>query len=334
MISDILNKLCNLQDLNKDEIDYVFSLMMKGELSEIQSSSFLTSLKIKKPSSEEIFYASKVLLNNLETVPSHNLDLLDLCGTGGDSKSTLNVSTISSLILSSLGIKVAKHGNRSVSSKVGSADLIEQLGITIDDSLSNSLDSINKTNFSFLFAPNFHKSMKNVAKIRKDLKMRTIFNILGPLVNPLRPKFQLMGVYDRELVLLMAKVLQKHGIERAMVVHGYDGMDEISICSKTYVAEINHKDINEYTLDPEEYGFNLSSIDSLVIESAQESKEIAIGIIKNDIRDSRRDICVLNAGAGLYLSGAINSLDKAFLEIQSKIDSGDVYSNFLKLLEK
>ena len=332
MINNILEKLCEGIDLSEVEIDSIFSLMMEGSLSDTQAASFLTALKIKKPSAEEIFFASNVLLKNIDIAPPHSFDLLDLCGTGGDSKSTLNVSTISSLILASLGVKIAKHGNRSVSSKVGSADLIESLGISLDNSLNDSLKSIKKNNFSFLYAPNFHKSMKNVGHIRKELKMRTIFNILGPLVNPLRPKSQVMGVYDKDLMLVMAKVLQKQGVKRAMVVHGFDGMDEISICSNTYIAEIAGDDIHEYEFSPEEYGFKLSSISSLVISSPEESKLITEGIFNNTIQDSRRDICILNAGAGLYVSGNADSLEDAFFEIESKITSGEINSNFIKIL--
>ena len=332
MINNILEKLCDGVDLSEAEIDSFFSLMMEGSLSDTHAASFLTALKIKKPSAEEIFFASNVLLKNLDIASSHNFDLLDLCGPGGDSKSTLNVSTISSLILASIGIKIAKHGNRSVSSKVGSADLIESLGIPLDNSFDDSLESIDRNNFSFLYAPNFHKSMKNVAHIRKELKMRTIFNILGPLVNPLRPKFQVMGVYDKDLLLVMAKVLQKQGVKRAMVVHGFDGMDEISICSNTYIAEINGDHIDEYVFSPEKYGFKLSSINSLVIDSPEESKLITEGIFNNTIQDSRRDICILNAGAGLYVSGNANSLEDAFLEIESKLITGEIKSNFLEIL--
>jgi len=334
MITSILEKISEGFDLTEEEVTFFFSSMMNGELSDAQTASFLTALKIKKPSADEIFFASSVLLKNLDDNCSHDIDLLDLCGTGGDSKSTLNVSTISSLILASLGVKIAKHGNRSVSSKVGSADLIETLGISLDGSLQSSIDSIKKNNFSFLYAPNFHKSMKNVAHVRRDLKMRTIFNILGPLVNPLRPKAQVMGVYDRELVKIMATVLVKQGIDRAMVVHGFDGMDEISICSKSYIAEIKGNEILEYTFDPEEYGFNLSTITSLVIDSTEESKIIAEGILKGTIDDSRRDICILNAGAGLYVSGHCDSLQKAFAESESKLISGEVYSNFLRILSE
>jgi len=334
MINSILEKICQGYDLQKEEIDLIFSLMMKGEISDIYSSSFLTALKIKKPSASEIYYASNVLLESLEGVPNHNIKLLDLCGTGGDSKSTLNVSTISSLILASLGVKIAKHGNRSVSSKVGSADLIEKLGLPFDRNMDESLTSIEKSNFSFLFAPNFHKSMKNVSHIRKELKMRTIFNILGPLVNPLRPQAQIMGVYDKDLVLVMAKVLQKQGVRRAMVVHGLDGMDEISICSNTYVAEVNGAEISEYELNPENYGFKLSSIESLVIQSSDESVKITEGIFKNEIKDSRRDICILNAGAGLYISGNAKSLEEAFVMIESRLASGEINSSFNDIIGK
>ena len=197
--------------------------------------------------------------------------------------------------------------------------------------MNESLSSIKNTNFSFLFAPNFHKSMKNVSHIRKDLKMRTIFNILGPLVNPLRPKSQIMGVYDMELVPIMAKVLQKQG-KNALVVHGFDGMDEISICSKTFIAEVNGKEILEYEFNPEDYGFKLSSSESLVIESYQ-SKEITDGIFNNKIKDSRRDMYT-KCGAGLYISGNAESLEDAFVLVESKLDSGEINASFQEILAK
>lgn len=329
MITDILNKLYEGADLQQNEISFFFSSMLKGEVSDIQASSFLTALKIKEPSPEEVYFASNVLLDNLGKLPKTNIDLIDLCGTGGDSKSTLNISTISSLILAALGVKVAKHGNRSVSSKVGSADLIEKLGINLDSSVESSIKSIKQKNFSFLYAPYFHKSMKNVGHIRKELKTRTIFNILGPLVNPLRPKKQVLGVYDKSLMKVVADVLIKQGVSRGFVVHGFDGMDEISICDKTYIIEINNSKVKEFVFNPSDYGFNLATIDKLIIDSSEESKEIALAILNNEIKDSRRDICVLNAGAGLYIYGIVDSLGEAFEYVNAKLDSGEVYSNLV-----
>ena len=257
MIQEVIKKLADRIDLEAKEINFVFTEMMKGELPDAQCKAFLLGLKAKEPSPEEIYQASSVLLGNLgyEQSYDHKLDIIDLCGTGGDSKSSINVSTISSLILAAMGVKVAKHGNRSVSSKVGSADLIEAFGIHFDDSIEGAIESINDKSLSFLYAPNFHKSMKNVAHIRKELKTRTIFNILGPLVNPLRPKKQLLGVYDRNLMIPVANALIKQGTEKALVVHGADGMDEISNCADTYIAEVDNGTIKEYKIHPNHFGY-------------------------------------------------------------------------------
>ena len=238
-MNKILEKLCDGVHLNKDEINSFFSKLMSGNIDASLASSILIALKIKKPSDDEVFHASQFLLDSIDTNES-DLRLIDLCGTGGDSKSIINVSTISSLILSALNVKVAKHGNRSVSSKVGSADLFEAIGIDFDKNLDESFESIDKRNISFLFAPYFHKSMKNVIDIRKTLSTRTIFNILGPLINPLRPKCQLLGVYEKDLLETIGKVLIKQGVESGMVVHSLDGMDEISICDKTHIFEFNN----------------------------------------------------------------------------------------------
>ena len=243
MITDILNKLYEGTDLQQNEISFFFSSMLKGEVSDIQASSFLTALKIKESSPEEVYFASNVLLDNLGKLPKTNIDLIDLCGTGGDSKSTLNISTISSLILAALGVKVAKHGNRSVSSKVGSADLIEKLGINLDSTVENSIKSIKQSNFSFLYAPYFHKSMKNVGHIRKDLKTRTIFNILGPLTNPAHVNFQLTGAFSKSLLIPMAEILKELGVSRAWLVHGNDGTDELSISEASSVVELKNNNI-------------------------------------------------------------------------------------------
>jgi anthranilate phosphoribosyltransferase len=305
---------------------------MAGNLSESISAAILIALKIKKPSKEEIFYASNYLLNSLDLNLSRNNNYIDLCGTGGDGKSSINVSTISSLILSSLDVKVAKHGNRSVSSNVGSADLFEALNVSFDKDCKDALDNIENKNLTFLFAPNFHSSMKNVAKIRKDIATRTIFNILGPLINPLRPSHQLLGVYDSELLEPIAETLMLQGLNSAMVVHSFDGMDEISISDKTHIIELKKNKINKYVFNPIDYGFTLGNSDKLVIEDVEESKNIFLGIIKGEIRDERRDICIINSGAGLYLTNNNLNLSDCFKTIQDKIDSGHVYNSLKKNL--
>ena len=302
---------------------------MSGNLSEGISAAILVALKIKKPSKEEIFYASNYLLNSLDLNSTRNNNYIDLCGTGGDGKSSINVSTISSLILSSLDVKVAKHGNRSVSSNVGSADLFEALNVSFDKDYEDALENIKNKNLTFLFAPNFHSSMKNVAKIRKDIATRTIFNVLGPLINPLKPSHQLLGVYDSQLLEPIAETLMLQGLNSAMVVHSFDGMDEISISDKTHVIELRNDKISKYVFNPTDYGFTIGNSDKLVIKNVEESKNIFLGIIKGEIRDERRDICVLNSGAGLYLINDNLSLSDCFENIKEKIDSGHIY-NILK----
>ena len=327
-MNKILEKLCDGVHLNKDEINSFFSKLMSGNIDASLASSILIALKIKKPSDEEVFHASQFLLDSIDTNES-DMRLIDLCGTGGDSKSIINVSTISSLILSALNVKVAKHGNRSVSSKVGSADLFEAIGIDFDKNLDESFESIDKRNISFLFAPYFHKSMKNVIDIRKTLSTRTIFNILGPLINPLRPKCQLLGVYDKELLETMGKVLIKQGVESGMVVHGLDGMDEISICDKTHIFEFNNGEYKNYIFDPQDYGFKFGKIENLMIKDIEESKKILIGILNGSIKDEKRDICILNAGASLYLYDDSMDLDKSFEYIRSKLENKHIF-NVLK----
>ena len=329
MTKEILDKLCNLNDLSEDEVNFFFSELMSGNLSEGISAAILVALKIKKPSKEEIFYASNYLLNSLDLNSTRNNNYIDLCGTGGDGKSSINVSTISSLILSSLDVKVAKHGNRSVSSNVGSADLFEALNVSFDKDYEDALENIKNKNLTFLFAPNFHLSMKNVAKIRKDIATRTIFNVLGPLINPLKPSHQLLGVYDSQLLEPIAETLMLQGLNSAMVVHSFDGMDEISISDKTHVIELRNDKISKYVFNPTDYGFTIGNSDKLVINNVEESKNIFLGIIKGEIRDERRDICVINSGAGLYLTNDNLSLSDCFENIKEKIDSGHIY-NILK----
>ena len=328
MTKEILDKLCNLNDLSEKKLIF-FSELMSGNLSEGISAAILVALKIKKPSKEEIFYASNYLLNSLDLNSTRNNNYIDLCGTGGDGKSSINVSTISSLILSSLDVKVAKHGNRSVSSNVGSADLFEALNVSFDKDYEDALENIKNKNLTFLFAPNFHSSMKNVAKIRKDIATRTIFNVLGPLINPLKPSHQLLGVYDSQLLEPIAETLMLQGLNSAMVVHSFDGMDEISISDKTHVIELRNDKISKYVFNPTDYGFTIGNSDKLVIKNVEESKNIFLGIIKGEIRDERRDICVLNSGAGLYLTNDNLSLSDCFENIKEKIDSGHIY-NILK----
>ena len=231
------------------------------------------------------------------------------------------------------GVNVAKHGNRSVSSKVGSADLFESIGFNFDDNLANSVSNIEKKNISFLFAPNFHKSMKNVANIRKSISTRTIFNILGPLINPLRPKYQLLGVYEMDLLDPIINVLKLQNLEAAMVVHSFDGMDEISICDKTQVVELKNNKVTKYIFDPREYGFKFGKLENLVINNVEDSKNTFFGIIDGSIRDERRDICILNSGAGYYLYNNKLSLMQSFRFIEDSIDSGLIHKNLKSICE-
>ncbi len=323
----LLQKLTEGKDLTMDEAFNAILTIMKNESDPAMTGAFLTALAIKGETPDEIVGAAKAMMEVAE-IQDFNEEILDIVGTGGDRSFSFNISSVSSLVIASCGVKVAKHGNRSVSSKCGSADLFEALGVKFDFNSKYASDVLSKAGIVFLFAPVYHKAMRFVGPIRKALGIKTIYNIMGPLINPMDAKYMVLGVYKKELVNVVANVLLKKGIKRAMVVYGLDGVDEISMADNTYVNEIVDGNIIEYEIDPRNYGFNLCKHDDLVGGDPLVNKQIALDIF-NGKKGPKRDVVILNAACAIHIYKNI-SIEDAIKEATNAIDSGLV----LKTLEK
>jgi len=330
----IINSLIHNKDLSFDEMQSSMDQIMKGQISPIEIAGFMVAIQSKGPTINEIAAAAGVMraASNKVNISKKN-SLIDTCGTGGDSLQTFNVSTISAIVASSAGAIVAKHGGRSVSSKSGSADVLESLGVNVNLNFEQLGKLVDDIGIGFMFAPNYHPAMKHVAPVRKDLKLRTIFNLLGPLTNPASAKNQIVGVYSKELTYIFAEVLKKLGSEHVLSVHGADGMDEISITGKTYIAELKNGNINEYEFDPKEYGFNLGKIEDIEVSDIEGSKEMMIGILNGE-KNTARDITILNSGAALYVSGICLDFESAFAVAGKMIDEGHALKKLNLLIEK
>lgn len=309
MIKDIIKKLTERQDLTKEEMAYLFDNLMEGNLTDAQIGAVLIGLKMKGESVLEIETAARIMKEKaVKVVVKDKSKLVDTCGTGGDRLNTFNVSTISAFVVAGAGGKVAKHGNRSISSKCGSADIMEALGIKIELTAEEVSRQIEEIGLGFMFAPLFHPSMKNVIKQRREIGVRTIFNILGPLSNPADANYQVMGVYDKSLVELLTKVLQNLGVKKAYIVHGLDGLDEVSITAETYVGEINESDINFYTVKPEDFGLKRAEIFEIQGGDVECNKGIALSILQGKDYSSKTDFVALNSAFALKVIGLVDSI--------------------------
>lgn len=318
MFHEKIKKVIDKQDLRVDEMTEAMKCLMNAETEEVLKSSFLTALKIKKPSVDEIYSAANFLRKKSSSIEIEGVTL-DTCGTGGDMKHTFNISTVTGVICAAAGIPVVKHGNRSVSSNCGSADILEALGATINLSGEKVKKCIEATNFGFFYAPLFHQTMKEVSHTRKTLGFRTLFNILGPLANPTFAKTQILGVYDEQLVLPMAKVLKKLGVERALVVNG-DGLDEISISAETTVAEVKDDKIRQYTINPVDFGLEKYPIEAIQSFTLENNKRMFMEVLENK-PGAHRSICVLNAGAAIYINGKADSIQAGVDKAKEVLDS-------------
>lgn len=321
MIKDYTEKLISKTDLTEEEMIEVMTSIMSGEVTEAQIGSFLTALKIKGEAVPEIIGGAKVLREKAELVELQNYYTVDTCGTGGDKYGTFNISTAVAIVTAAAGIKVAKHGNRSVSSKCGSADVLETLGIKIDLSAAQVKTCVEQIGIGFFFAQSFHKAMRFVGKTRKELGFRTIFNILGPLANPAHANAQVLGVFDENLTIPMAEVLRGLGVERALVVHGMDGLDEISTTSETRVTELKNGNIETYIIQPEDFGFQRVQMDEIKGGDATENAQIIIDLFNGE-QGAKREILVLNAAAALYVGKKVDSLKDGIALANEIIDSG------------
>ncbi len=315
---EYINKVKNKKDLNEQESFALFNQIFLGKVAETELKEFLIALSDKGEVVAEILGAVKSLRSHMEkfSLPQHNI--LDVCGTGGDNSHSLNISTAVAFVLAALDVPVAKHGNSSVSSLSGSADVLKQLGVNINAGPQIMQKILKELNICFLFAPLYHTAMKNVADIRKTLGRRTIFNIIGPLCNPALPNYQLIGVYEKRLLKLLAEVLLALNIKKAWIVHGFDGVDELSIANKSYVTEVALGKINEFILDPQEYSLTSFSLNEIkgkdVSYNANELKLLLAG--KGNI--AYREIVILNAAASLYITGKVVDL-KAGIDLARNI---------------
>lgn len=331
IIDKAIQKIIDGKDLTEDESRGVINEIMKGEANSTQIGGFLIGLRVKGETPTEILGAVKALRDNMVTCDvESSKNLIDTCGTGGDGSKTFNISTVVAIVAASGGAKVAKHGNRAVSSKSGSADVLTELGIKVDYTTEESKNIIKDKGMAFLFAPQYHKAMKNVAKERKELGTRTLFNLLGPLANPAPISGQLLGLYSGDLVRSAGEVLFNLGLERAMVVHGDDGLDEITITTTTTVCEVNNGEIKEYKLDPTKYGIKIADIKEIAGGTPKENSEIILSILKGE-KGPKRDIVVLNSGAALYVAQITNSIEEGIELANKLIDSGKAYDKYKEI---
>ncbi|HUF17940.1 MAG TPA: anthranilate phosphoribosyltransferase [Thermoanaerobaculia bacterium] len=331
MIEESLKKLIDGENLSREEMHGIFAEMMEGGVSDTQKSALLVALRMKGETAEEITGAAMAMR---ERVVSLNLDssgLIDTCGTGGDGCATFNISTVAAIVAAGAGARVAKHGNRAVSSSCGSADVLAALGVNIDLNADEIVEVLNRIGISFLFAPRLHPAMRAVSDVRKALGVRTIFNLLGPLTNPALARRQIVGVYEPNLVRIVAEVLLALGAERAMVVHSRDGMDEISISAPTDVCEVVEGELRSYEVSPESLGLQRYSMETILGGDAAANAAIAKAILRGG-EGAMRDVVLANAGAALYVSGSATSLREGVVLAKQSIDSGEALKKLKELI--
>lgn len=320
--TEALTRVIEHREIFHDEMLTLMRRIMAGEMSPVIASALLTGLRVKKETIGEITAAAQVMRELSNKVPLGPLPhLVDVVGTGGDGAHSFNISTCSMFVAAAGGAQVAKHGNRSVSSKTGSADVLEALGANIQLTPRQVAASVDECGIGFMFAPNHHPAMKNIAPVRRELGVRTIFNILGPLTNPAGAPNILMGVFHPDLVGIQVRVLQRLGAEHALVVYGKDGMDEISLGATTLVGELKDGAVREYEIHPEDFGMAMASNRSLKVEGPEQSREMLIGVLDGKTGPAR-DIVLLNAGATLYAANVAPTLTDGIARARKALDSG------------
>lgn len=320
MIKEATAKLIEKKDLTYEEANACINEIMSGETSQVQTAAFLAALETKGETIEEITASAAAMRSHALEV-EHDLDLLEIVGTGGDCAGSFNISTTAALVIAAGGVNVAKHGNRAASSRSGAADCLEALGVDINVEPEKCVELLKKIHICFFFAQKYHSSMKYVGPVRKELGIRTIFNILGPLTNPGRACRQVLGVYSEELLEPMARVLSNLGVTRGMAVYGEDKLDEISLSSPTRICEIDHGAFKTYTITPEQFGLARCGKDELTGGMPEENAAITRAILNGE-KGPKRDTVLMNAGAGLYIGGAAQSLADGIRLAAELIDSG------------
>lgn len=333
MIKEAIIKLSKKQDLVYAEAEAVMDEIMSGQATPVQMSAYLTALALKGETIDEITASAAGMRAHCIKL-LHNLDVLEIVGTGGDGSNSFNISTTSSLVIAAGGVPVAKHGNRAASSKSGAADVLETLGVKITLTPERSAEILKKINICFLFAQNYHIAMKYVAPIRKELGIRTVFNILGPLSNPAGANMELMGVFDQSLVEPLAQVMANLGVNRGMVVYGQDSLDEISMCAPTSVCEIRDGKFTSYEITPEQFGYERCEKGALTGGTPAENAEITKAILKGEEKGPKRQAVCLNAGAALYIAGKAASIEEGVKLAESLIDSGAALKKLEEFVEE
>jgi anthranilate phosphoribosyltransferase len=318
---DALIRVIEHREIFHDEMLSLMRQIMKGEMSPTMIAAIITGLRVKKETIGEIAAAAQVMREFSAKVEiSDRRNLLDTCGTGGDSAQTFNISTAAVFVAAAAGARVAKHGGRSVSSKSGSADILEALGANLNLSPDQVARCIDETGVGFMFAPNHHSAMKHAAPVRRELGVRTLFNILGPLTNPAGAANQLLGVFHQDLVGILARVLQRLGSRHVMVVHGLEGLDEISVAGETLIGELKDDEVREYKIHPEQFGISTSGLSEIQVRDGSDSKAMMLAALGNQA-GAARDILALNAGAALYVAGVADThaagVQKAFAVLRS-----------------
>ncbi|MBU1600009.1 anthranilate phosphoribosyltransferase [bacterium] len=330
MIREAIARVVEGQNLGFDEAKEVMSEIMAGECTPAQISAYITALRMKGETDEEIAGSAMVMREKAIKIEASQ-DAIDTCGTGGDRLHTFNISTISAFVVAGCDLPVAKHGNRSVSSKCGSADLLEGLGVRLELSREQMERCFVEIGFVFLFAPLLHPAMKHAISPRREIGIRTIFNILGPLTNPAGAKYQLLGVYDEKLCLRLANVLKMLGSVSALVVHGADGQDEASITSETIVAELYNGEIKTYTIAPEDFGLKRANLFDIKGGEQAENVRIAEEILRGEEKGAKRDAVLLNAGLALYSARRASTIKDGIEMAKSSIDSGSALDKLNRL---
>jgi anthranilate phosphoribosyltransferase len=333
MITDLIQKMIERVDLTEQEARGAMEEIMAGRATDAQIAGFLTALRMKGETANELIGFARVMREKAEPLwKDEVLPVLDTCGTGGDRSGTFNISTAAAFVAAGAGILVAKHGNRSASSRCGSADVLEALGVNIQMPIERLRSAIKEVGFGFLFAQRFHTSMKHVMPARTQLKVRTVFNILGPLANPAAACFQVVGVSSPEIMELMANALQGLGSKHAFVVHGANGMDEISISSRTYVVEIRGSEIRQFVMTPEDFQITAVKIDAILGGDAAENAKIIEGVLRGE-HGPRRDVVLLNAAPAIVAAGAASTWKEGIRLAAESIDSGAALKKLVQLRE-
>lgn len=331
---EALQRTIEHREIFHDEMLHLMRLIMQGELSPVMTAAIITGLRVKKETIGEITAAAQVMreFSTKVHVPDSK-HLVDIVGTGGDGANTFNISTCSMFVAAAAGAKVSKHGGRGVSSKSGSADVMEALGIHINLKPEQIAQCIAEVGIGFMFAPNHHPAMKNVAPVRKELGVRTIFNILGPLTNPAGAPHILMGVFHPDLVGIQVRALQRLGAEHALVVYGRDGMDEVSLGAATLVGELKNGQITEYEIHPEDFGLSMASNRALKVETPEQSREMLIGVLKGE-PGAAQDIVCLNAGVALYAANVVDSIPDGIAKARAAVASGAALAKLEQLVTR